>query len=58
MAGDDALRLDWEEYSRTVTKNLKSLVMDEEFVDVTLHAEGRTLKAHRQVDFSLPKAKT
>lgn len=47
MPEDDSLRLDWDDYRESMTESLKSLVQDQEFVDVVLHTEGRTLKAHR-----------
>lgn len=47
MTEDDSLRLDWDDYRESMTESLKSLVQDQEFVDVVLHTEGRTLKAHR-----------
>ena len=39
--------MDWSSYKLTVTKNLKTLIQDQQFVDVTLHCEGKSLKAHK-----------
>ena len=43
----ELLGLDWSSYKLTVTKNLKTLIQDQQFVDVTLHCEGKSLKAHK-----------
>jgi len=43
----ELLGLDWSNYKWTLTENLKTLIRDQEFVDVTLHCEGKSLKAHK-----------
>lgn len=43
----ELLGLDWSNYKLTLTENLKTLVEDQDFVDVTLHCEGKSLKAHK-----------
>ena len=43
----ELLGLDWSSYKLTVTRNLKTLIQDQQFVDVTLHCEGKSLKAHK-----------
>jgi len=44
---EEKLSLQWNNYQRSMTDRLKVLVDDEDFVDVTLHSEGQTLKAHK-----------
>ena len=43
----ELLGLSWDNYKESITGHLKSLIQDEEFVDVSLHCEGKTLKAHK-----------
>lgn len=43
----ELLGLDWSSYKLTLTENLKTLIEDQDFVDVTLHCEGKSLKAHK-----------
>ena len=39
--------LNWNNYKLSMTDSLKTIMTDEDFVDVTLHTEGRTVKAHK-----------
>ena len=43
----ELLGLSWDNYRDSMTGNLKTLIRDEDFVDVSLHCEGRTLRAHK-----------
>ena len=39
--------LSWDNYRDSVTANLKTLIQDEDFVDVSLSCEGKVIKAHK-----------
>eukprot|EP00092_Neocalanus_flemingeri_P017902 GFUD01019368.1.p1 GENE.GFUD01019368.1~~GFUD01019368.1.p1 ORF type:complete len:295 (+),score=67.15 GFUD01019368.1:41-925(+) len=39
--------LNWNNYKFSMTESLKTIIQEEDFVDVTLHTEGKTLKAHK-----------
>jgi len=41
--------LKWTNYQRNVTSSFKTLLENEEFVDVTISAEGKSCSAHRVV---------
>ncbi|XP_059084858.1 uncharacterized protein LOC131881884 [Tigriopus californicus] len=41
--------LKWNNFGRNVTTSFKTLLENEEFVDISLSAEGSTLKAHKVV---------
>ena len=41
----ELLGVSWDNYRDSMTRNLRTLIRDEEFIDVSLHCEGRTLKA-------------
>ena len=41
--------LKWNNFSKNVTSSFKSLLDNGEFVDISLSAEGKTLKAHKVV---------
>ena len=43
----ELLGVSWDNYKDSMTGNLRSLIRDEDFIDVSLHCEGRTLKAHK-----------
>ena len=43
----ELLGVSWDNYKDSMTGNLRSLIKDEDFIDVSLHCEGRTLKAHK-----------
>jgi len=43
----DQYSLNWNNYKFSMTESLKSIIQEEDFVDVTLHTEGKTLKAHK-----------
>ena len=43
----ELLGLSWDNYRDSMTGNLKTIIRDEDFVDVSLHCEGRTLRAHK-----------
>ena len=43
----ELLGLSWDNYRDSMTGNLKTLIREEDFVDVSLHCEGRTLRAHK-----------
>lgn len=43
----ELLSLDWSSYKLTLTEKLKTLIQDQDFVDVTLHCEGKSLQAHK-----------
>ena len=43
----ELLGLSWDNYKDSMTGNLKTLIQDEHFVDVSLHCEGRMLRAHK-----------
>lgn len=45
--GEQCFCLRWNNYQSNVVGDLRSLLEQEEFVDVTLACEGRRLKAHR-----------
>jgi len=47
MSGEFCLK--WNNYQSALTTEFKSLQEDENFVDVTLSAEGKTLKAHKVI---------
>jgi len=39
--------LNWNNYKFSMTGSLRTIIQEEDFVDVTLHTEGQTLKAHK-----------
>jgi len=39
--------LNWNNYKFSMIESMKTLIQEEDFVDVTLHSEGKTLKAHK-----------
>jgi len=39
--------LNWNNYKFSMTESLKTIIQEEDFIDVTLHTEGKTLKAHK-----------
>ena len=41
--------LKWNNFGRNVTSSFKNLLANEEFVDISLSAQGKTIKAHRVV---------
>lgn len=41
--------LKWNNFGKNVTSTFKSLLENEEFVDISLSAQGGTIKAHRVV---------
>ena len=41
--------LRWHNYSETVTAALESLRYDEDFLDVTIGCDGKSMKAHKVV---------
>ena len=43
----DQFSLSWNNYQNSITTAFNTLREDEDFVDVTLSAEGKTLKAHK-----------
>jgi len=43
----DQYSLNWNNYKFSMTDSLKIIIQEEDFVDVTLHTEGKTLKAHK-----------
>ena len=43
----DLYGLSWDNYRESITGSLRHLIRDEDFVDVSLHCEGRVLKAHK-----------
>jgi len=43
----DQYSLNWNNYKFSMTESLKTIIQEEDFVDVTLHTEGKTLKAHK-----------
>jgi len=43
----DLYGLSWNNYRESITGSLRNLIRDEDFVDVSLHCEGRVLKAHK-----------
>jgi len=43
----DQYSLNWNNYKSSMTESLKTIIQHEDFVDVTLHSEGKTLKAHK-----------
>lgn len=43
----DQFSLNWNNYKFSMTESLKTIIREEDFVDVTLHTEGKTLKAHK-----------
>jgi len=43
----ELLGVSWDNYKDSMTGNLRSMIKDEDFIDVSLHCEGRTLKAHK-----------
>ena len=45
----DQFCLKWNNYQSNIVVALGNLKLDEDFVDVTLACEGRTIKAHRVV---------
>ena len=45
----DQFYLKWNNYQSNIVVALGNLKLDEDFVDVTLACEGRTIKAHRVV---------
>lgn len=45
----DQFSLSWNNYQNSITTAFNTLREDEDFVDVTLSAEGKTLKAHKVV---------
>lgn len=47
--GGDQYCLKWTNYQRNVTSSFKKLLDDEEFIDVTISAEGRSCPGHRVV---------
>jgi len=44
---EDQYSLNWNNYKFSMTDSLKIIIQEEDFVDVTLHTEGKTLKAHK-----------
>jgi len=48
-ASGDRYCLKWSNYGLNVTSSFKSLLANEELVDVSLSAQGKTLKAHKVV---------
>lgn len=49
MAEKQQYCLKWNNYQSNVTTTFKELLEVEDFVDITLSAEGKTLKAHKVV---------
>lgn len=47
--GSTKFCLKWNNFGRNVTTSFKTLLENEEFVDISLSAEGSTLKAHKVV---------
>ena len=45
----DQFCLKWNNYQLSLTSAFKHLLEEEDFVDVTLSAEGKSLKAHKVV---------
>ena len=45
----DQFCLKWNNYQASLTNAFKSLLENEDFVDVTLSAGGKTLRAHKVV---------
>jgi len=43
----DLYSLNWNNYKSSMTNSLKTIIQEEDFVDVTLHSEGKFLKAHK-----------
>jgi len=43
----DLYGLSWNNYRESITGSLRNLIREEDFVDVSLHCEGRVLKAHK-----------
>ncbi len=48
-AGSTKYCLKWNNFGLNVTTSFKALLENEEFVDISLSAQGRTLKAHKVV---------
>ena len=46
MSGEETL-LKWSEYSPCMTSLLSTLLHTQEFVDVTLTADGQNIKCHK-----------
>lgn len=49
VGGNQKFCLKWNNFGRNVTTSFKVLLENEEFVDISLTAEGKTIKAHRVV---------
>lgn len=49
MADTQHFCLRWNNYQSSITSAFENLRDDEDFVDVTLACDGRSLKAHRVV---------
>ena len=47
--------LKWNNYQSNVTTTFKELLADEDFVDITLTADGGALKAHKVIDVIFDK---